>query len=357
MKVTFKNITKKFDDVTAVSNFSSEIADGQLVCLLGPSGCGKSTLLNMLCGIHSVTEGNIFFDDRDVTKLPIDLRNVGMVFQNYALYPHMTVLENIYFPLEVQKMPRKQRQEKAEAIARLVHVDSLLKRYPKELSGGQQQRVAIARALVKSPNLLLMDEPLSNLDARLRIEMREEIKRIQTETKVTTIFVTHDQEEALSISDKIFLMKGGVLVQEGVGQELYRQPKNKFVAEFLGTPPINQIDCDGNEETCKNLLQNSGFLNDFTLPENLKDFVLEIRAESFSLKPLAEENDGLAVQAAVNQIYEMGKEKIAYIKTGSALVRAILTGDEDFSIGQKLNVSLKKSGVFLFCKQTGERVL
>ena len=179
----------------------------------------------------------------------------------------------------------------------------------------------------------------------------------EKETGITTVFVTHDQEEALSISDKIFLMKGGVLVQEGVGQELYRQPKNKFVAEFLGTPPINQIDCDGNEETCKNLLQNSGFLNGFTLPENLKDFVLEIRAESFSLKPLAEENAGLAVQAAVNQIYEMGKEKIAYIKTGSALVRAILTGDEDFSIGQKLNVSLKKSGVFLFCKQTGERVL
>ncbi len=356
MKVTFKNITKKFDDVTAVSNFSSEIADGQLVCLLGPSGCGKSTLLNMMCGIHSVTEGQIFFDDRDVTNLPIDLRNVGMVFQNYALYPHMTVLENICFPLEMQKMPKKQRLEKAETIARLVHVDNLLKRYPKELSGGQQQRVAIARALVKSPSLLLMDEPLSNLDARLRIEMREEIRRIQTETKVTTIFVTHDQEEALSISDKVFLMKGGCLVQEGIGQELYRQPKNRFVAEFLGTPPINQIDCNENEETCRNLLNVSSFSKGLPA-ENLRDFVLEVRAESFCFKPCTGEEAGNAPQAVISQVYEMGKEKIASVKIGNIQARAVLTGDEDFAIGQELMVSLKKTGVFLFNRQNGERAL
>lgn len=203
MKVKLQNITKKYGQTTAVNDFSAELPDGHLICLLGPSGCGKSTILNMLCGIVSVTEGKILFDDEDVTKLPPDQRNIGMVFQNYALYPHMTVLENIAFPLEVKKVPKLQRIEQATQIAKLVHVDMLLKRYPAELSGGQQQRVAIARALVKNPKLLLMDEPLSNLDARLRLEMREEIRRIQQETGVTTVFVTHDQEEAMSISDSI----------------------------------------------------------------------------------------------------------------------------------------------------------
>jgi len=365
MQVTFKNVTKKYDDVTAVSNFSAKITDGQLVCLLGPSGCGKSTLLNMLCGICPVTEGQIFFDDRDVTKLPIDMRNVGMVFQNYALYPHMTVLDNICFPLEAKKIPKKERQAKAIEIARLVHVDTLLKRYPGELSGGQQQRVAIARALVKSPDLLLMDEPLSNLDARLRIEMREEIKRIQTETKVTTIFVTHDQEEALSISDEIFLMKDALLVQKGVGQELYKNPINKFVADFLGTPPINQIEGEGRSDLIKALLENSGIE---VPPVTLDKQVLEVRAESFILTTASEISpvaiNTAIVNANIQQVYEMGKERIAIAKlvlpgdeNQWVVVRIILTGDENISVGDVRQVTLKKSGVFLFNKASGEKIL
>ncbi len=251
MKVVLKNLTKKFPsrrgkrrgEVTAVDNFSFEIPDGKLVGLLGPSGCGKSTILNLLCGLERPTSGRIFFGEDDVTDLPAEKRGVGMVFQNYALYPHLTVLQNILFPLEnlkgAEKLSRAEMRSRANEAARLVQIDELMDRKPGELSGGQQQRVAIARALVKMPRILLMDEPLSNLDARLRLQTREEIRRIQRETKITTVFVTHDQEEAMSISDVIVVMKEGVVQQIGKPQQIYDDPVNLFVAKFLGTPPIN----------------------------------------------------------------------------------------------------------------------
>lgn len=248
MKVVLENLTKKFPnrnrkagDVVAVDNFTFEIPDGKLVGLLGPSGCGKSTTLNMICGLQKPTEGRILFDDDDVTNLPPENRGVGFVFQNYALYPHLTVKQNITFPLEnlkgKSKMTKQQMSDKAYEVAKLVQIDELLDRKPGELSGGQQQRVAIARALVKTPRVLLLDEPLSNLDARLRLQTREEIKRIQKETGITTVFVTHDQEEAMSISDMIVVMKAGILQQIGKPQEVYDSPVNLFVAKFLGTPP------------------------------------------------------------------------------------------------------------------------
>ena len=251
MKVTLQNLTKKFPnrnkkaggEITAVSDFSLEIPDGQLIGLLGPSGCGKSTTLYMLCGLQAPTSGKIFFGDREVTSLPTENRGVGLVFQNYALYPHMTVLQNILFPLENLKgkdRPSKEEmRQKAVEAAKLVQIEGLLDRKPSELSGGQQQRVAIARALVKMPSVLLLDEPLSNLDARLRLQTREEIRRIQRQTGITTVFVTHDQEEAMSISDRIVVMKDGVIQQTGKPQQVYDDPINLFVAKFLGTPPIN----------------------------------------------------------------------------------------------------------------------
>lgn len=325
MKVRIDNVTKKFGNTTAVSNFSAELEDGHLICLLGPSGCGKSTLLNMLCGIIPVTEGKIYFDDKDVTKLPPDQRNIGMVFQNYALYPHMTVAQNIAFPLEVLKVKKDERKARVEEIAKLVHVDNLLRRYPSELSGGQQQRVAIARAMVKKPQLLLMDEPLSNLDARLRLEMREEIRRIQKETGVTTIFVTHDQEEAMSISDSILLMKDGLLIQSGLCQELYVNPNSLFVAEFLGNPPANKI------------IQ--------------EDKTLAIRPEAFTLDPNGTE-------AEIQFISEMGKDQIVTMTYLGNTVRAILNLEDVVStssttgfIGSKIKVGLKKKGVFTFDKE------
>lgn len=253
MEVVLKNLTKKFpnrdkkkDDVIAVNDFDFTIPDGQLIGLLGPSGCGKSTTLNLISGLTKPTSGQIFFGDDDVTNLPPENRGIGLVFQNYALYPHMTVRQNIMFPLEnlkgEQKLTKEQMMEKALEAAKLVQIDQLMDRKPGELSGGQQQRVAIARALVKRPKVLLLDEPLSNLDARLRLQTREEIRRIQRETKITTIFVTHDQEEAMSISDLIIVMKDGVVHQIGKPQEVYDEPINLFVAKFLGTPPINVFD-------------------------------------------------------------------------------------------------------------------
>ena len=253
MKVVLQHLTKRFpnrnrkgDDVIAVNDFDFEIPDGKLIGLLGPSGCGKSTTLNLICGLEAPTEGKILFGEDDVTRLPPEHRGVGLVFQNYALYPHLTVQENILFPLQnlrgEKKLSKAQMLEKARAAAKLVQIDELMERKPSELSGGQQQRVAIARALVKMPSVLLLDEPLSNLDARLRLQTREEIRRIQQETGITTIFVTHDQDEAMSISDMIVVMKAGVVQQIGAPQEVYDSPVNLFVATFLGTPPINVFD-------------------------------------------------------------------------------------------------------------------
>lgn len=254
MRVVLQNLTKKFPsrdkknraDVIAVNDFTFEIPDGKLIGLLGPSGCGKSTTLNLISGLQKPTGGRIFFGEDDVTNLPPENRGIGLVFQNYALYPHLTVRQNIMFPLEnlkgKDKLSREQMQEKAMAAAKLVQIDGLMERRPGELSGGQQQRVAIARALVKMPRVLLLDEPLSNLDARLRLQTREEIRRIQRETGITTIFVTHDQEEAMSISDMIVVMKDGVVQQIGRPQDVYDSPANLFVAKFLGNPPINVFD-------------------------------------------------------------------------------------------------------------------
>ncbi len=251
MKIVLQNLTKKFpgrgrkkrEEVVAVKDFTFEIPDGTLVGLLGPSGCGKSTVLNLISGLEQPTEGKIFFGEDDVTDLPAEHRGIGLVFQNYALYPHLNVKQNITFPLENlkgnDKLTKAQMNERAYEAARLVQIEDLMERKPGELSGGQQQRVAIARALVKNPSVLLLDEPLSNLDARLRLQTREEIRRIQRETKITTIFVTHDQEEAMSISDLISVMKDGVVQQIGRPQDVYDNPANLFVAKFLGTPPIN----------------------------------------------------------------------------------------------------------------------
>ncbi|MBR4878277.1 MAG: ABC transporter ATP-binding protein [Clostridia bacterium] len=253
MKIVFEHLTKTFPGkgkkatpVTAVNDFNFEIPDGKLIGLLGPSGCGKSTALNLLCGLIKPTSGKIYFGEDDVTEVPPENRGVGFVFQNYALYPHLTVKQNIMFPLQnlkgKDKLSKEVMEQKALEAAKLVQIDSLMDRKPGEMSGGQQQRVAIARALVKMPRVLLMDEPLSNLDARLRLQTREEIRRIQNETKITTIFVTHDQDEAMSISDLIVVMKLGVIQQMGKPQQVYDDPANLFVATFLGTPPINVFD-------------------------------------------------------------------------------------------------------------------
>ena len=351
MKITIDHLTKDFGSTVAVNDFNAVIESGELIALLGPSGCGKSTMLNMISGILPSTTGHIYFDEDDVTEVTPEKRGVGLVFQNYALYPHMTVLENIAFPLEIKKVNKAEREAKAREMAKLVHVDMLLDRKPKQLSGGQQQRVAIARALIKNPRVLLLDEPLSNLDARLRIEMREEIRRIQQETMVTTIFVTHDQEEAMSISDHIVLMKDGFLQQVARPQELYDEPANCFVADFLGNPPINKTygvvtggkivldgGCEIELEAAKNL------------PEG-KRVTLSMRAEAIVI-----DEDLVNTTGTVLETYVMGKEVLAYVELGDFKVRAYIPAEKNFGKGQKVNVGLKKRGVFVFDEETGARL-
>lgn len=351
MKVTIDGLTKQYEDNFAVHNFSAELKDGELISLLGPSGCGKSTTLFMLAGITKPTSGRILFDGEDVTDQKPEKRGIGLVFQNYALYPHMTVLENICFPLEVQKVPKKDRIERAKKIAKQVHIDELLSRRPSELSGGQQQRVAIARALIKQPRLLLLDEPLSNLDARLRIEMREEIRRIQQETGVTTVFVTHDQEEAMSISDQILLMRKGVVMQYDKPQKLYDEPVNDFVADFLGTPPINKLSATVNGgKLCLEDGQTVHFPKLPALREGQKLY-LSVRAESFFLT-----ESEPACTGVLKQTYVMGKERLALLQIGGHDCRAYISDVGDHQPGQTLPLGIKGTGAFLFDAETGARL-
>lgn len=355
MKVTLENLTKRFGKVIAVNQLDVTLESGKLIALLGPSGCGKSTLLYMLAGITPVTHGDIYFDDIKVTEMAPEKRGVGLVFQNYALYPHMTVLQNICFPLEIQKVPKRERLTRAKNIADLVHIGDLMERRPTELSGGQQQRVAIARALVKNPKLLLLDEPLSNLDARLRIEMREEIRRIQMETGVTTVFVTHDQEEAMSISDIVLLMKLGEQQQFAEPQELYDNPQNLFVAQFLGNPPINGI--EGVTRDGYMILPDQAttwkFPSQCSLP-NGTPVVLGIRAESILI---SHDTNVKEFDAKINQIYRMGKEELTHLQIGGSEIRGYITSHGELKIGDVIPVGFKEKGVFLFNAETGERYL
>ena len=362
MKVVLQNVTKKFPsknkkekkEVIAVNNFSFEIPDGKLIGLLGPSGCGKSTALNLISGLQKPTDGKIFFGDDDITNVPPEKRGVGLVFQNYALYPHLTVRQNITFPLEnlkgTEKLTKVQMNEKAEEIARLVQIDGLMDRKPSELSGGQQQRVAIARALVKMPRVLLLDEPLSNLDARLRLQTREEIKRIQHETKITTIFVTHDQDEAMSISDLIIVMKEGVIQQIGKPQDVYDDPTNLFVAKFLGTPPIGVY--DGRIE--------NGYIcigNDKVLPVNGMDdreVTVAIRPEGYIL------NENGKLECNLSGVEVMGRDISVVSSHKNApeqIIRSII-GSENVVDTSKATVrfDLKPQKVYLFDKVSGDRV-
>ena len=361
MKIILKDLTKRFPnrnkkiqkDVVAVDHFDFEIPDGKLIGLLGPSGCGKSTTLNLICGLEKPTEGQIFFGDDDVTNLPPENRGVGLVFQNYALYPHLTVEQNIIFPLQnlkgEEKLTKVQMKEKALEVAKLVQIDQLMERKPNELSGGQQQRVAIARALVKMPKVLLLDEPLSNLDARLRLQTREEIKRIQLETGITTIFVTHDQEEAMSISDMIVVMKDGVLQQIGKPQEVYDNPQNLFVAKFLGTPAINVLEGRVQAEA---LYIGEEKVLDAKGARDGKVYV-GIRPEGFI------PTDAGELTCTLKALEVMGRDT-SIVSTHPACVsgniRAIVDAEDAKAGSETVRFKLKPRKVFLFDYETEKRI-
>ncbi len=362
MKVVLDHLTKKFPnrnkkqggDVVAVSDFTFEIPDGKLIGLLGPSGCGKSTTLNLICGLEKPTSGKIFFGENDVTNLPPENRGVGLVFQNYALYPHLTVEQNIMFPLQNfkgdRKLTKEQMKEKALEAAKLVQIDELMERRPSELSGGQQQRVAIARALVKMPGVLLLDEPLSNLDARLRLQTREELRRIQNETGITTVFVTHDQEEAMSISDMIVVMKAGVIQQIDKPQTVYDDPVNLFVAKFLGTPAINVF--EGSIKNGKLCIGDDKVL-DVEGAEDTEVYIA-IRPEGF----IADDSGRMICDFKLREV--MGRDS-SVISTHEGFlgqtIRSIIGSDIPVNpVDGKVRFSLKPSKVHIFDRQTEERI-
>ena len=361
MKVVLEHLFMRFpskkkggEDTTAVNDFNFEIPDGKLVGLLGPSGCGKSTTLNLICGLLTPTSGKIFFGDEDVTALPPEHRGVGLVFQNYALYPHLTVKKNIMFPLENlkgdKKMSRPEMEEKALEAAKLVQIEEFMDRKPSELSGGQQQRVAIARALVKRPGVLLLDEPLSNLDARLRLQTREEIRRIQKETGITTIFVTHDQEEAMSITDLIVVMERGIIRQIGKPQDVYDDPENLFVAKFLGTPAINVFSArirDGG------LYIGSERITEAPAGAPDQEVTAAIRPEGLVPDPAG------TLTADVSALEVMGRDcsiVFTHPASESAALRAIVGSELLPPAGErKVRFSVKPAKIFIF-DEKGDRI-
>lgn len=347
MRIRLENLTKRYQEVTAVDHLNLEIEDGDLVCLLGPSGCGKSTTLSIIAGLEQATEGSIYFDEENVGGLEAEERDIGMVFQDYALYPHMTVQENIAFPLKMQGWKKKDRIEKVKEAAKMLQIEEYLKRKPGKLSGGQQQRVAIARAIVKNPKILLLDEPLSNLDARLRIELRDEIRRVQKQLGITTIFVTHDQEEALSISDKILLMEKGKISQYSSPKEMYMEPQNVFAAKFLGNPPMNFVPGEKVEDgICLLLGDENVTVKKGTVHEagELRGNVcVGIRPEALELCSTEEEE---AISGVITGIQTLGKDMYIHFRAGEQVLTACVGWEKTFSEGERVSFRVKRLHLF-----------
>ena len=350
------DLNKVFDNgFEALKSVNFSIKQGDLVCLLGPSGCGKSTILNMIAGLLQPTGGDIQFKKSSVINTEPKDRNIGFVFQNYALYPHMTVLENIMFPLTVgeKKISKEEAKKVAEEYMQLTNIEELAEKKPGTLSGGQQQRVAITRALVQKPEVLLLDEPLSNLDARLRLKIREEIRRLVKEVGITTIFVTHDQEEALSISDKIILLNEGVIQHHDDPQNLYLEPNNLFVAKFIGNPIINILEV----EVKDGVISHPSFtLQASELVESRFRKELEQGHYSLGLRPedLVPSENGLFT-VTVTAVELIGRERILHFTLGEQDIKSIVSVEHKIEEGDTLSFDLLRHKLFLF-DQNGERV-
>ncbi|GMR70490.1 ABC transporter ATP-binding protein [Aerococcus viridans] len=347
MQVKFQDVQMRYNDKqnNVLDEINFEIPEGQLISILGPSGCGKSTTLMLISGLIFPSEGKIFFNGEEVTSKDAVQRKVGMVFQNYALYPHLTVLENIMFPLKMAKMSKHDRKARALELAQLVKIEDHINKKPAALSGGQQQRVAIARALAKKPSILLMDEPLSNLDARLRIEMRQEIRRIQLETGITTIFVTHDQAEALSISDKVMVLNSGQIQQYSDPVSLYAKPNNRFVAEFIGTPVINMLEKDAYRTVWDKLPLNA---------ENKAACqAIGVRAEDLFRIPEADKDQAI-ITGQVTMVEHIGKD-ITIHSTDGVSQFVVSNQDQAPQIGDQIYLDILPENILYF-DTTGQAI-
>lgn len=354
--VEVRNLRKVYENgYEAIKNVSFCVKKGDLVCLLGPSGCGKTTILNMLAGLLAPTSGDILFAGKSVIKTAPKDRHIGYVFQNYALYPHMSVLQNVMFPLTVgkNKKPRAEARKIAEKYMALTQITELAKSRPGQLSGGQQQRVAIARALVQQPQILLMDEPLSNLDARLRLKIREQIRSLVKRVGITTLFVTHDQEEALSIGDKIILFNNGVIQQDDLGQNFYLQPNNYFVANFVGNPVIDnfKVQIAGGQIKGSDFTIPLSALEQSRFKEQIKEgkYILSVRPEN--ILP-AEKGQ---IKARIEDVELIGRERILKFEHDGQQARSLVSLEMPIKRGDQVQLRLRLDRLFLFTPE-GKRV-
>lgn len=356
-----RNLKKVFGGkVTAVNNLDLVVNDGEFMVFLGPSGCGKTTTMRMVAGLEDVTEGQVILNGEDITYKPTRKRGISMIFQQYAVWPHMTVFENISYALKLKKMDKEVIKEKVENAARLTHIDQLLERYPSQLSGGQQQRIAVARAIAVEPELFLMDEPLSNLDAKLRVSTRTELKTIHKQTKATTIFVTHDQSEAMSMADRIMIMKDGEVMQIGTPDDVYHRSANLFVAGFIGTPPTNFLAVDVVEEDGKIFLKNNHVHMEadkdnakIIRKSGLKEVIMGVRPENFVLVD-KKKNAIFSEKCLLSE--PQGSHQVATIDLGDLMVKIVADPTPHIESGALLHVGILADKVSFFDPKTELRL-
>jgi len=345
-KVILEGLTKKFGNVVAVNNVNLEIKDGSFMVLLGPSGCGKTTILRLIAGLEKPTEGRIYIDDRDVTELSPKDRDIAMVFQTYSLYPHMTVYENIAFPLRIRRIKKDELDRRVREVADMLGLSEMLHKKPRELSGGQRQRVAMGRAIIRKPRVFLFDEPLSNLDAKLRIQMRAELSRLHKQLGITSIYVTHDQVEAMTLGDEIAVINKGEIQAVGEPLEIYKKPNNIFVAGFIGAPPMNII---------KGEIKDSEFISDklcvqLSNPPIQGDCTIGIRPEHVEVV----EGDG--IEGTVEVVEAVGSESILYVDSGGKRIVIKTLKSGPFKIGDKVHFRFLPDKIHYFSPDTGLRI-
>ncbi|MGQ9572778.1 MAG: ABC transporter ATP-binding protein [Dehalococcoidia bacterium] len=362
-RVVFEHVTKHFGDVVAVDDLSLEVHDKEFLVLLGPSGCGKSTALRLVAGLEEPTKGTIIIGDRIVNHVEAKNRDVAMVFQNYALYPHMSVYDNMAFSLRMRHIPRRQRHQKVAEAARMLGLEDLLRRRPGELSGGQRQRVALGRAIVRNPSVFLMDEPLSNLDAKLRVQTRRELIKLHRQLETTVIYVTHDQVEAMTMGARIAIMHEGALHQVGDPQEVYHRPANLFVASFIGSPAMNFFDVELRLHDGRLTAHGSGA--SFTLSDdqaqalaalNGKKAIIGVRPEHILLDSGPEESPEDCIDVVVDTVESMGHEQHVTFSAGDATIVARLDAERRLREGERVRLRLDRARMHFFDPETGQRI-
>ena len=364
-KLVLKNISKRFGKVVAVNNAELEIEDQEFIVLVGPSGCGKTTTLRMVAGLETVDKGEIYINDRLVNHLPPKSRDIAMVFQNYALYPHMNVYQNMAFGLRMRKVTKAEREPRVREAAKILGIEELLQRKPRQLSGGQRQRVALGRAIVRDPEVFLFDEPLSNLDAKLRVQMRTELKKLHKRLEATSVYVTHDQVEAMTMGDRIVVMKDGTIQQIGSPPELYYKPQNRFVAGFIGSPTMNFLPCQIVEEDSQLLIDTGDFrlpiLDLFTEKVQAageREFVFGIRPEDIREKISDHKSSfGGSIKAQINVTETLGKEVFLDLTTGENTLTAVISAEPEEEFGQDIELEVNLARVHLFSVDNGDAII